>query len=306
MPVGGALERHETVHQVRKRCKKLRGLIRLVRPEFKDYQQENQFFRDAARELSYVRDAQSMIECFDRLVDHYAEQVNREAFASIRRQLAERRQRIADDRVDLDKRLDQFLAKMREARQRIDSWKVKDDGFAAVEGGLRKTFGRGRRALREAYENPGDACFHEFRKRTKYHWYHVRLLRPIWGDMLSVQCQAADDLSDLLGGDHDLAVFRTTLLAEPDQFGSEADTQAFVGLIDRRRIELQAEARPLGERLFAEKPAQLAHRFRIYWETWNLRSAGRVGNFCRVSGGGHGMIQTTVGGGGGSRGLRKS
>lgn len=28
------LDRHETVHQVRKRCKKVRGLVRLVRPAF--------------------------------------------------------------------------------------------------------------------------------------------------------------------------------------------------------------------------------------------------------------------------------
>jgi hypothetical protein len=31
-----ALDVHETVHQIRKRCKKLRGLIRLVRPAFAD------------------------------------------------------------------------------------------------------------------------------------------------------------------------------------------------------------------------------------------------------------------------------
>jgi inorganic triphosphatase YgiF len=31
------VNRHEAVHQVRKRCKKLRGLIRLVRPSFQDY-----------------------------------------------------------------------------------------------------------------------------------------------------------------------------------------------------------------------------------------------------------------------------
>ena len=36
------LDRHETVHQVRKRCKKIRGLIRLVRPQLEDtYDREN-------------------------------------------------------------------------------------------------------------------------------------------------------------------------------------------------------------------------------------------------------------------------
>ncbi len=49
----------EKVHQVRKRCKKLRGLIRLVRPAFDDYSAENGAFRDAAQMLSGVRDTRT-------------------------------------------------------------------------------------------------------------------------------------------------------------------------------------------------------------------------------------------------------
>jgi hypothetical protein len=89
--------------------------------------------------------------------------------------------------------------------------------FSAVAGGLCKTYGRGRNALHAAYAEPSDESFHEFRKRAKYHWYHLRLLRRIWRDMLGVQREAADELSDLLGDDHDLAVLRNTLLAEPER-----------------------------------------------------------------------------------------
>jgi CHAD domain-containing protein len=274
------LDRHDAVHQVRKRCKKLRGLIRLVRPEFDDYRQENAFFRDAARQLAYVRDAQSIIECFDGLVDHFGDQIDRTTFASIREYLADRRRRIADDQVGLNERLDEFLAKMQEARKRVNDWKVHGNGFSAVEGGLRKTYGRGRKALRNAYDDPSTENFHEWRKRVKYHWYHTRLLRRIWGDMMGVHRNAAKELSDLLGDDHNLAIFRDTLLAESDTFGSETDVRAFIESIDRRRAELQAAAHPLGERLFAEKPNRLAGRFHKYWKTWrgstcfNIRQPG--------------------------------
>lgn len=262
------LDRHEAVHQVRKRCKKLRGLIRLVRPVFDDFQRENEFFRDAARELSYVRNAQSSIECFDDLIDHFQDQVGDDAFASIREELADRRQTIAEDKVGLQNKLDEFLAEMREARQRVDRWQINDNGFSAVSGGLMKTYRRCRKAFRKAYEKPTTENFHEWRKRAKYHWYHARLLRRIWPDMMNVQRNAAHDLSDLLGDDHDLDVFRETLLDDPHRFGNQWDLQAIIGLIDRRRAELQAVARPLGKRLLAEKPKQLAARFRAYWETW--------------------------------------
>lgn len=262
------LDRHGTVHQVRKRCKKIRGLIRLVRPVFDDYQEENEFFREAARELSFVRDAQSIIECFDGLMEHFQDHVNQEAIASVPEELAERRQKIADDKVGLENKLDEFLAKMREARRRAAKWKINDDGFSAVKGGLAKTYRRGRKASRKAYRNPSTENFHEWRKRVKYHWYHARLLRRIWPDMMSVWRGATDQLSDLLGDDHDLAVFRQTLLDDPDRFGSESDLQVIIGLIDRRRAELQAKALPLGKRLFAEKPKRLNSRLNSYWETW--------------------------------------
>jgi CHAD domain-containing protein len=186
----------------------------------------------------------------------------------VRERLAAHRQKVADDQVGLEKCLDEFLASMRKALRRVDVWRIDANGFAALEGGLRRTYGRGRKALRDAYETATVESFHEWRKRAKYHWYHARLLRPIWRDMMAVHIDAADDLSDLLGDDHDLAVFRTTLLGEQDSFGGKTEIQALIGLIDRRRAELQARARPLGERLFADKPKRLAARFRSYWKSW--------------------------------------
>jgi CHAD domain-containing protein len=263
-----SLDRHEAVHQVRKRCKKVRGLIRLVRPQFDDYQRENGFFRDAARALSYVRDAQSIIECFRALIGRFEDQVDQAAFAKIDEELARRRQIVADDKVGLTEKLDDLLDAMRAARRRAEQWKINDDGFSAVEGGLARTYRRGRKAFRNAYQNPNTENFHEWRKRVKYHWYHVRLLRRIWPDMMSTWRTATGRLSDLLGDDHDLAVFRQTLLASPDRFGGDSDLQVLIGLIDRRRTELQTEARPLGERIFAESPKQLRARFGNYWRTW--------------------------------------
>jgi hypothetical protein len=96
----------------------------------------------------------------------------------------------------------------------------------------------------------------------------MRLLRRIWPDMIRLHRGSADKLSDLLGDDHDFAVFRQTLLDDAGKFVSETDVHALLGLIDRRRAELHAAARPLGERLFAEKPKCLAARFQCYWKTW--------------------------------------
>ena len=56
------------VHDIRKHCKKLRGLFRLVRPGFPDYAEENAAVRDAARMTSSLRDAGVLLKTFDALL----------------------------------------------------------------------------------------------------------------------------------------------------------------------------------------------------------------------------------------------
>lgn len=262
------LDRHEVVHQVRKRCKKLRGLIRLYRPGFGLFKEENTFLRDAARRLSSIRDAQSTIESLDALAGHYKDRADLPDFSGIRQELVSRRQEVAKDVAGLEKRLADFSEGMRSLRLRITAWSCTEEGFAAVAGGLGKTYRRGRKALGGAYENPTPNNFHEWRKRVKYHWYHARLLKGIWPEMLEVQGAAANTLGKMLGDDHDLAVLRETLEREAQHFGVGGQLQHIVDLIEKRRSELQNAAHPLGERLYAEKPQQLVARFGAYWSAW--------------------------------------
>lgn len=259
------LDRNEAVHQVRKRCKKVRGLIRLVRPVFSGYREENAFFRDAAQPLSCVRDAQAIVESYDKLLERFGEQVDCDRLAPIRERLIDRRREIVRNQVVLEDRLGEVLEQMREARARVDSWDLEEEGFPAVAGGLKKTYKRAREGLRVACREPGEANFHEWRKRVKYHWCHSRLLRGIWPRMMEPRAHATKRLSGLLGNEHDLSVFRRRAVDHPDSLAGDGDVQVVIGLIDRRRVELRGEARPLGEKLFAERPKPLVERYSSYW-----------------------------------------
>jgi hypothetical protein len=73
---------------------------------------------------------------------------------------------------------------------------------------------------------------------------------------------------------HDLAVLRATLLDEREGFGPPA-VPALVVLIDRRRTELAASARPLGARLFADKAARIGQCWVRYWDTWQEEQVAR-------------------------------
>lgn len=267
------LDVHETIHQVRKRCKKLRALVRMVRPAVPDlYERENTIFRDAARPLSDGRDATAYIETYDALMDHYEGAVDRSTFGPLRATLTRRRHGVVDEH-DLHERLDAFAATMREAQERVKGWEIPEDGYDAIRDGLAKTYGRGWDRLHRAYEEQTDEAFHEWRKRVKYHMYHMRMMRNVWPSVVRARCHALNDLSDYIGDDHDLAVFKEAIGREPETFDGFEHVQAFLGLMDRRRGELQARARTLGQRIFAEEPDAFVDRYGAYWEAWHVEEA---------------------------------
>ncbi len=275
------MPRDKAVHQVRKRFKKIRGLLRLVRESFGNYKRENVCFRDLGRRLSDVRDADAMVETFEALRERYRDELDTDRLRRLSHRLRNRARTTDEQQDELSARVEALIEDLLKARKRLEVWSLEDDGFRAVAAGFEKTYARGRKAMKRAYDEPTDENFHEWRKRAKYHWYHTRLLRNVWPEMMKTRRKEVHELTRLLGDDHDLAVFRAHLAEHAEDYGDPQVVGVMLGLIDRRRAELHAQAEPEGKRIFAEKPSALARRFRAYWESWHangkpLPAAGGV------------------------------
>ncbi|QDU96713.1 CHAD domain-containing protein [Lignipirellula cremea] len=255
------LPRETIVHQVRKHCKKLRGLLRLVRPALgKTYAEENAHFREAASQLSQARDAATVLTAFDKLRDHFAQLLEPSALAAIRATLETRRNQIAAAEGDVDQRLAAFEKQMRAARERIGDWKLSEKGFAAFGGGFKKTYQAGREAMQVALDEPTAHNLHEWRKHAKYHWYHVRLLVQMWPKNFKGRRRQLKELADLLGDDHDLANLRG--LITPAEAPLEPAHELLFALIDQRRRTLHEAAFALGKELYAASPDKLTRQLK--------------------------------------------
>jgi len=258
----------EAVHQIRKRMKKLRGLVRLVRPAMGDqYKPLNKQFRDIARRLSDLRDADVMLEAFDETIERCDMKRADDQLAPLRAALTAQRRHVVEQVGDIDELIEPVRSELVDARDQIERWALDETGFDAVADGLAKTYGRARDAMNEAYANPRPEAFHAWRKRTKYHWHHIRLLQPAWNEPLKARRQEIKTLSDLLGDDHDLAVLVQTLRAMGDRLDKNLIEQ-FAVEAAARRAGLQTEATPVGAKLFAEKPKRLVKRMQRYWTAW--------------------------------------
>lgn len=262
--IDGEMETHETVHEVRKRCKEVRAAARLVRPVLPTYSDVNAHYRDAGRRLSDVRDAHAAIETFDAYVQPLTEsEFDEDRLLSMRQTLVERRDELVRD-TDLDQRLAAVRADLVEGRERVQDLPIATDGYEAVAGGLRKSYRRARNRMGDAYEEPDFERFHEWRKRIKYHRYHTRLLRRVWVDPMTERRSQLKKLSDIIGDENDLAEF--AILMHDEELFEPEERETLDRLISGKRSELHRRGRPLGERLFAESPDRLVERIGAYWE----------------------------------------
>jgi CHAD domain-containing protein len=259
--------RDEAIHDARKSIKKVRATLRLIRDQLgNSWKRENAHLRDVAARLSQFRDAFVIIETFDDLKQKFASGAPAR-FGSVRTGLAKRRAESGREE-DVGIVLNSAATSLRRASKRVKRWPLAGDGFDAIAPGLEKTYRDGRRALARARKNPNAQTFHEFRKRVKDHWYHVRLLEGLWTEVMGAYEKSLKDLEDWLGNDHNLTVLRDTIGAEPAFYGKPKEIDRVVDLIVKYQQELRAEAVPLAERIYEEKPREFMRRMKHLWDAW--------------------------------------
>lgn len=246
----------DAIAEVRKCFKRVRAALRLVREELGDelYHEENRCFRDAARPLTLVRDAGVLVETADKLRQDLTQAIGPGAFAKMRAALVANRQEVRRLVLEEQKAFAAVADAAARALARLPDWKLQRDGWAAAEPGLRHVYRQGHRALALAAESPSVANLHEWRKQTKYLWHQMQLLQAGWTAGEKESVDRIHGLATLLGEDHDLAVLRETLAADPLAYGGHRVLKSVFAVIDRRRAELEAQAFALGQDIFKDPP----------------------------------------------------
>jgi CHAD domain-containing protein len=266
--------RDDAIHEARKSVKKVRAILRLMRGELgRTYTIENRRLRDLARRLSVYRDATVMIETLDQLREHYKDAPSARALAAIRRGLVENKRRLQRGaRITGAMRLaaDALLA----ASGRVSRWRLVMDGPVALAPGMETAYRRGRKALAAARRHARPEHCHEWRKRVKDHWYHLRLLEDRWNAAARAREKSLKELETWLGEHHNLEVLSARLAAQAAGQARPNEAELCRGLIRELQRELRREALALGQRLYREQP-ELFRRHLA--ELWRPQSSGGTG-----------------------------
>jgi CHAD domain-containing protein len=255
----------ESIHETRKNIKKTRALVRLVRPEpGHSYRDENAQLRDIGRQLSQLRDAGALMGVLDNLRKRSHNGAGK-SLVTVRKLLAQQKQRLEEE-AETRKLKPALASDLLRARKSIKYWPLEADGFSAIEAGLEKTFRNGRNAMTMARKSGRREDFHEWRKRVKDLWYHVRLLKKLWGEKMEGHDASLKELEEALGEDLNLAILAERVRSLASKNGDGLKAAQLARTIDAARTELRNRALEIGARVYSQKPREFMRQIKRLWK----------------------------------------
>jgi CHAD domain-containing protein len=230
----------EAVHAARKALKRARSGLRLLRPSIGDaaYRTENARLRDAGRRLSGVRDHRVLGELLGALIEEEPHAGRRSLLGALRAQL-QRDLRQAWRALLEDGGLSGVDRALSESAQRIAAWRAPRDPASVAEA-VERLHRKARKALKRSRSEPSDENLHEARKQAKH---LAQALEIVGGGKprrrAAKAMKRAQQVGDLLGDDHDLAVLAQRLAHLP---GRPRARRKLLACLDARRADLQEKA----------------------------------------------------------------
>lgn len=249
------------IHDIRKRIKKMRGLLRLVRSGFSGFAAENAALRDVGRSLSSRRDADVRLATFERLV---ANSETPDTFGGLREILTSDRDAAQLGETPVDAPREALLTIF----QRSHDWKLLGRDHDILVEGLANTRSATRATMAKADRRRHPVEMHDWRKRAKDHWYQTRLLQPIWPEALQPVADAASQLTEDLGDHHDIGVLTDHVASLPDRQVPDAAARHLKSLAGTALTDLETRIFPLGARLYAGNPDAVARLWVKWWHIW--------------------------------------
>ena len=249
------------VHNARRALKRLRALLRLVRPglDAASYRRQALRFAETGRLLAGARDRHVMRQTLAKLS---TSSTLPESLVSSLEALLAPATAAADDTADPREAAASNLSAARKA--------VAGNALAGLERahifeGAEIVYRKARKLHRHCVTGDAvDEDFHALRKCVQQHWRHMQLLSRAWPEALTARAEEAKALSQLLGEDHDLHILRSFAQAHSEALSSEDLAALRQATVDAQSA-LRTRALLHADRLFSERPRDLSARLRSYW-----------------------------------------
>jgi CHAD domain-containing protein len=264
--VCGEREADDTpVHETRKHLKKARAALQMVadeigRPRFK---KQDHCFRDIARLISDVRDAEVRLQTV-RQLQEITRRTSQQTFRKTEELLLAELEHFMAAFAGWQKQATPQLEKLRDE---IEVWPLGNLDCKRIRCAVQRAYKTARDALACAKTKPTPENFHEFRSEAKRLLYQLRVLRPINQLVIGALIDDLDSVGEVFGRSHDLYFLGERLRCDGAKPPAR-ETRELVAVIETSEVELQKRGLDLAERFFEERPRDFGHRLTSWLQQW--------------------------------------
>jgi len=257
-------DRGEDLHLVRVTIKRLRAMLRLIRPVVSKtaFDRENVRLRTAARRLSVARDADVARQTLEMLRSSKGRERDATAIA-----LAGFSKN-GEPEADINKTMKQTELDLGQTRRNLHRLRISGREWKAIEPGLREVYRQCRKRMERALGQGDDDAFHKWRIRVKNLYYELQMLQSVWPAHLDKMVAGLGKLQDKIGADHDLVVLKRSLHRSPDAFGGAESVEQVLNSLDDKRRKLRRITEPLGKAIFDQTSRSFVRELGRHWDNW--------------------------------------
>jgi CHAD domain-containing protein len=259
------------VHEARKRFKLVRALLPLIEnsnPTGVAAAEES--LRAWGRQLAAMRDAEAMVETFDRLRESSGRMWGPRRFQTIRARLLTRA--ALTTRLLRGEETAWLRTSIRSLKRQTGGWTNIPDSFSSIETGLADTYSRARKGRRRAIALSSPEAFHDWRKRVRELRHQCQLLENLRPELMQAREHSLHHLGRILGEHHDLSLLSELLGSEEAHLASRRVAKSLQTFVQLRLRDLERAAKLSSESLFEEKPRFWTEVVGIYWAAWRTRA----------------------------------
>jgi len=234
------------LHAVRIAIKRLRAILRLIRPVISEtaFRRENAALRKAGQRLALSRDTTIARKTLSQFSMHVSNARLRQAFESVLDSLKERPSAAAINRA-----LKLVNRDLEQSAQRLERLRISRDGWKVLKPGIRKVNHQARKRMTAAAQSGDDVSYHRWRTRVKALYYELQLLKATGLNLHGMTPGCLRELEKKLGANQDIAMLKEML----GKRGNDVRDQILVTeYLEKQSRKLKRKALALGESVFAE------------------------------------------------------
>jgi CHAD domain-containing protein len=193
------LTEEKKIHEIRKGFKKIRAFLKLIRHDLKKpqtYVSQNDYYKNASKRFSNIRD-KSVLEKTYQLLQKEYDLINQFGKSLLINTIS----------IDNAKAFNILQHELIQKRQTLHIYKLKKEKHP-LKKALNKIYHQLLTNKQKAYESSSDEAFHEWRKSVKNYMYQLELFKNNFPTKIKKELKELKTLADILGLDHDLCVLK--------------------------------------------------------------------------------------------------